>query len=263
MIDEKKYFEAISLSHVMIEFTTEGIIIDANENFLNVMGYELDEIRGQHHSIFVEDNLKQSDQYAQFWNQLRSGHFFNAEVRRINKWGDFLCFEASYNPIKDDGGDVRKILKIALIKHEIMNHIPNVDFDALSCIKTCYQSDCFLEFSKEGLIINASNHYLDTFGFVFNEIKGKHHSVLVNAALAETQEYKNFWKDSINDNFEYKELYRAGKAGKSFWVDTQYEVYYDMSDEIDKIVKIFSFSKEFHNIFNENFLLIYISKMKK
>ncbi len=263
MVDQKNYFEALSLSHIMIEFTTEGIILDANKNFLNVMGYDLDEIKGQHHSIFVEKTFKQSEQYAQFWNQLRTGQFLNAVVTRINKWGEFLCFEASYNPIKDDAGKICKILKIALIKHEMKLLSPDIKSLTPCSTQKCYQTDCFLEFSKEGFITNASDIYLSTFGFNFNKIKGKHHTVLVTSALANTQEYKQFWNENMNDSYEYKELYRAGKNGKSFWVDTQYEVQYDSYNYIVKVKKTFCFNNDFHNILNENFLLIYISKIQR
>lgn len=104
---------AISKSQAMIEFNLEGIVIDANDNFLQIFGYELKEIVGQHHRIFCDPSYTTSEKYKQFWQKLTQGAYESGEVQRFNKAGDELWLQASYNPIYDEEGNLTKILKFA------------------------------------------------------------------------------------------------------------------------------------------------------
>ena len=90
---------AISRVQGVIEFTPGGEIIDANENFLNLLGYTIDEIKGRHHRIFVSDNLAHSKDYHDFWTKLNAGEFVAGEFHRFGKGGREIWIQASYNPI--------------------------------------------------------------------------------------------------------------------------------------------------------------------
>ena len=87
---------AINKSQAVIEFNLDGTIITANDNFLNVLGYRLDEIKGQHHSMFVEQAYRTSEEYKQFWRALSGGQFQAAEYKRIAKSGKEIWIQASY-----------------------------------------------------------------------------------------------------------------------------------------------------------------------
>ncbi|WP_313616292.1 PAS domain-containing methyl-accepting chemotaxis protein [Agrobacterium sp.] len=104
---------AISRAQAVIEFTTTGQIITANHNFLNCLGYTLDEIKGKHHSMFCEASFRDSADYAQFWKKLAAGEFIAQEFKRIGKGGRPVWIQASYNPILDEEGNVFKIVKFA------------------------------------------------------------------------------------------------------------------------------------------------------
>ncbi|MBH0619550.1 PAS domain-containing protein, partial [Salmonella enterica] len=104
---------AIGRSQAVIEFTASGEILTANENFLSTVGYGLDEIRGQHHRMFVDPALAQSPDYAAFWGRLGRGEFVTAEFRRVGKGGREIWLQASYNPIFDLDGRVTKVVKFA------------------------------------------------------------------------------------------------------------------------------------------------------
>jgi len=105
--------EAISKSQAVIKFSLDGIVLDANENFLNALGYRLDEIVGKHHSLFVSREEKNSPEYRAFWESLRRGEFQAAEYRRIGKAGNDVWIQATYNPILDDRGTPLKVVKFA------------------------------------------------------------------------------------------------------------------------------------------------------
>ncbi len=104
---------ALSRAQAVIEFTTSGDIITANENFLNCLGYGLHEIRGQHHRMFCDDQFRNSPDYAEFWRKLAAGEFISAEFKRIGKGGKEVWIQASYNPIMDADGRVFKVVKFA------------------------------------------------------------------------------------------------------------------------------------------------------
>ena len=111
------YFEgqliAISKSQAVIEFDLDGVILDANSNFLSALGYTLDEVKGKHHSIFVEPAFKNSPEYAAFWEQLRKGVYASGEYKRISKLGNAVYIQASYNPILDQNGNPFRVVKYA------------------------------------------------------------------------------------------------------------------------------------------------------
>jgi methyl-accepting chemotaxis protein len=104
---------AISESQAVIEFDMDGTIITANENFLKALGYSLVEIKGKHHSLFVEASERDSAGYREFWTKLNRGEYQAAEYKRIGKGGKEVWIQASYNPILDADGKPFKVIKFA------------------------------------------------------------------------------------------------------------------------------------------------------
>jgi methyl-accepting chemotaxis protein len=113
LTDMKGRLAAIDRSQALIEFTLDGRIVTANENFLKTLGYTLDEIRGQHHSMFVEPDYRNSIEYRMFWEKLGRGEFDAGQYKRIGKGGKEVWIQASYNPIFDAGGKPVKVVKFA------------------------------------------------------------------------------------------------------------------------------------------------------
>lgn len=105
--------DAIHKSMAVCEFGLDGIILDANDNFLKAFGYRLNEIKGRHHSIFVTSDFAGSAEYATFWQNLRKGYYQAARYQRIGKGNRDVWIEASYNPILDAHGSAYKIVKLA------------------------------------------------------------------------------------------------------------------------------------------------------
>jgi len=104
---------AIGKSQAVIEFNMDGTIITANENFLGALGYTLEEIRGRHHSMFVEQSERDSADYREFWARLNRGEYQAAEYKRIGKGGKEVWIQASYNPILDLNNKPYKVVKYA------------------------------------------------------------------------------------------------------------------------------------------------------
>ncbi|SNS14701.1 methyl-accepting chemotaxis sensory transducer with Pas/Pac sensor [Azospirillum sp. RU38E] len=112
-LDYAAQMTAISRSQAVIQFSVDGTIIDANENFLKAMGYRLEEIKGKHHNIFVEPDYKNSREYEAFWEGLRRGEYRAAQFKRLSKTGKPVWIEGSYNPIFDANGKIAKVVKFA------------------------------------------------------------------------------------------------------------------------------------------------------
>jgi methyl-accepting chemotaxis protein len=105
--------EALDRSQAIIEFSMDGTILTANNNFLRTMGYTLEEIRGRHHSMFVDDAFRMSTEYRDFWNKLNRGEFTVGQYKRVAKGGRDVYLQATYNPVLDSMGRAIKVVKFA------------------------------------------------------------------------------------------------------------------------------------------------------
>ncbi|WP_193147738.1 PAS domain-containing protein, partial [Serratia marcescens] len=112
-LEQEAVVNAINRSMAIITFNPEGIVLDANENFVNATGYKRDEVIGKHHRLFCAETLYKSDEYRQFWERLNQGEFFSGQFPRINRQGDPLWFRATYNPVFNSDGQLYKIVKFA------------------------------------------------------------------------------------------------------------------------------------------------------
>jgi methyl-accepting chemotaxis protein len=111
--DQAAQLAAVHKGQAVIEFSLDGKVLDANANFLHALGYTLDEIRGQHHSLFVEPQYSHSAQYRAFWDKLGRGEFDAGQYKRIGKGGREVWIQATYNPIFDLSGRPFKVVKYA------------------------------------------------------------------------------------------------------------------------------------------------------
>lgn len=105
--------QAMHRSMAVIEFTLDGRIIGANENFLDATGYDENEVIGKHHSVFCSKSYRASEAYKDFWAALRRGKFFSGQFERVKKDGSTLWLEATYNPILNEDGEVIAVIKLA------------------------------------------------------------------------------------------------------------------------------------------------------
>lgn len=112
--DHQRQLDSIGNSQSVIEFNLDGTVIKANENFCKAVGYELSEIVGKHHRIFVAEEDRRSSEYAELWNALGRGEAKTAEFRRVRKDGSDVYIQASYNPILDLNGKPYKVVKYAV-----------------------------------------------------------------------------------------------------------------------------------------------------
>lgn len=104
---------AVDRTQATIRFTRDGTILHANENFLGTMGYTLEQVVGQHHSMFVTPDYARSEAYRSFWAALAKGEFFTDQFPRIGSNGETVWISATYAPVFDADGNVEAVIKIA------------------------------------------------------------------------------------------------------------------------------------------------------
>ncbi len=225
--------KAIGKAQAVIEFNMDGTIINANLNFLHTLGYTLDEIKGRHHSIFVDPSYRSSPEYTQFWDTLARGQYQQAEYKRFGKGGKEVWIQASYNPILDLNGKPFKVVKYAtdITKQKLQSADFSGQIDAIG------KSQAVIEFNMDGTIANANPNFLGAVGYNLDEIKGKHHSMFVEPAYKNSTEYKQFWDTLNRGEFQQAEYKRMGKGGKEIWIQASYNPIMDMNGKPFKVVK--------------------------
>lgn len=231
--DSDSQLASISANQAVIEFKLDGTIVTANENFLNATGYTLSEIQGRHHSIFVDPDYRQSVDYRLFWEKLASGRADNAQYRRIRKDGKDVWLQASYNPIFDLSGKPVKVVKYATD----ITPAKSKEADSESQLKSISTYQAVIEFKLDGTIVNANQNFLNATGYTLAEIQGRPHSIFVDAAYKQTQDYRLFW-DALGrgqaDSNQYK---RICKNGSEVWLQASYCPIFDLNGKPAKVIK--------------------------
>ncbi len=229
----KNELDAIGRSAAMIEFKLDGTITTANENFLKTMGYTLDEIKGRHHSIFVDPSYRTSIEYQQFWEVLNRGQYQAAEYKRIGKNGREVWIQGSYNPILDASGKLLKVVKYAtdITAQKLQNADYAGQIDAIG------KSQAIIEFNMDGTIRTANENFLKTLGYPLDEIKGRHHSMFVDPAYKASIDYQQFWEGLNRGQYQAAEYKRIGKNGREVWIQASYNPILDLNNKPFKVVK--------------------------
>jgi methyl-accepting chemotaxis protein len=225
--------DAISQSQAMIEFKPDGTILTANENFLRLMGYTLEEIRNKHHKIFVDAEYSNSSDYRDFWDKLAHGEFWSSEFLRFSKSGTEVWIQGSYNPVKNRSGRVVKVVKVATDITE--EKLRNADY--LGQVNAISRSQAVIQFDLTGKILDANDNFLSVMEYSLDEIKGQQHSLFVEPEFRNSPEYKRFWQDLANGEFKADEFKRIGKGGKEVYIRATYNPIMDAAGRPYKVVK--------------------------
>lgn len=229
-------YQALDRVQAIIEFDLDGTVVSANENFLSLFGYDLDEVVGKHHSIFCDPDYAKSDAYAEFWQKLGRGEFHEAEFKRVAKGGEELWLRASYNPVLDKDGKPVKVMKFAT--DVSATKLQNAEFEGK--IQAIDRAQAVIEFDLDGTVITANENFLSIFGYGRDEIVGKHHQVFCEPGYAETPAYAEFWQKLGRGEYESDEFKRIAKDGSELWLQASYNPIFDADGRPLKVVKFAS-----------------------
>jgi len=213
-----------------IEFDVKGNILDANDHFLAVAGYQKQEVVGKHHSAMCFDSYTKSPEYRQFWSKLAHGEMIKGTFERKNKQGDVLWLEATYFPITQNG-KVVKVMKFAsdvtLATQEAM--------DKDSILAALDKSQATIEFTPDGNILTANKNFLATVGYSLAQIQGQHHHMFCDDQFY--NENPTFWKDLAKGQFKSGQFARKNSYGEVIWLEATYNPIFDASGKVIKVIK--------------------------
>ncbi len=224
---------AMDKSQAIIEFGIDGTILTANDNFLDVMGYRLDEIVGRHHRLFVAAPVAASEEYRRFWAALARGEHCSAVYKRFAKDGSEVWLQASYNPVLDRDGRPFKVLKyatdITAQERRAADHAGQVAAIA--------RAVAVVELDLDGTVTGANRQFLDLTGYAQSEIVGRHHRQFVDPDYARSAEYALFWDRLSQGVYQAGEYKRMAKGGREVWIQASYNPILDADGQPFKIVK--------------------------
>nr|WP_306464312.1 PAS domain-containing methyl-accepting chemotaxis protein [Vibrio sp. Y2-5] len=227
-------FNAIKKNMAWIEFNIDGIILDANEIFLSVVGYSIDDIKGKHHRMLCPDSYIKTNGYKSFWVDLSKGIKKEGTFQRITKQGQTVILEATYFPVKDHTGKYNTVTKIASDITDLYykNQKNESLFSALD------RSLAIIEFDPQGNIQHANRNFLDVMGYSEQQIISQHHNMLCfNDFYTENP---HFWNELRNGEIKSGLFQRCSSTGSSVWLEATYNPVFDESGNVVKVVKFAS-----------------------
>ena len=232
-ISNEDLFNAINRSQGFIEFDMDGMIINCNQIFLDVVGYELNEIKGKHHSIFCDDEFVNSQDYKDFWGKLNLGEFHSGEYKRINKSGEKVYIQATYNPIFNEDDKPIKVIKFAT---DVTSRKLK-DIETESILAAVKRSQGVIEFNMDGTVISANEKFLNIIGYSLDEIQGKHHRIFCEESYSKSEEYKSFWEKLNKGEYEVNEFKRITKKNEEIYIKATYSPILGLNNEPVKVIK--------------------------
>ncbi|WP_299822386.1 PAS domain-containing methyl-accepting chemotaxis protein [uncultured Jannaschia sp.] len=224
---------ALDRVQAVIQFDLDGTILDANENFLAVVGYDREEIVGQHHAMLCPEAFVQSHEYRKLWQGLARGEFLAGEFKRRNKNGDDVWIQASYNPVIGPEGKPLKIVKFATdITEEKARQAAHE-----GKVRAIERSQACIEFDLAGNVRNVNQKFCAALGYAPSEILGEHHSMFCDPGYAASAEYRSFWQRLAAGEYESGEFKRFGKDGQEVWIQATYNPILDAEGNPIGVVK--------------------------
>ena len=224
---------ALDRVQATIEFNLDGTVITANQNFLTVLGYSLEEIRGRHHRMFCDPALVGAAEYSAFWAKLGRGEFDSGVYKRIAKSGQNVWIQASYNPILGADGKPYKVVKFATDVTEQRNKAAEFEGKMAAVDK----AQATIEFNLDGTVTVANDNFLRVLGYSIDEIRGHHHRMFCDATYAASPSYEGFWAKLRRGEFDAGVYRRIGKGGREVWIQASYNPILDANGKPYKVVK--------------------------
>ncbi|UXZ94442.1 PAS domain S-box protein [Pseudomonas phytophila] len=232
-IDLNSLMNAINHSQAMIEFDLEGNILQANANFLDRVGYRLEEVQGRHHRMFCTPEYASSPEYAEFWRSLATGKFDQGQYKRLGKGGKEIWLQATYNPILNQAGEPFKVVKFATdITDQRMR---NAEYEGK--VEAIQRSQGVIEFDLNGRVLAANDNFLKVLGYRLDEVLGQHHRMFCDDQYLNSPAYRAFWAKLERGEYDSGEYMRLGKGGREVWISATYNPIFDPDGRPYKVVK--------------------------
>lgn len=227
------FYTAVQKQIPLIVFDPQGVILEANDLFLAVVGYSRNEIAGQHHKMFCDMHYVRSADYTKFWQSLAQGIPHSKTFTRYRKDGSAIALEATYFPVIEDD----KVVRIVKFASDVTEKTAQLK-DQHAIILALHKSQAVIEFEPDGTIINANDNFLQSVGYNLQQIKGKHHKIFCTADFY--QQHPHFWSELAKGQFKSGRFERLNASNQSIWLEATYNPIYGENGKIIKVIKFAS-----------------------
>jgi len=238
-VETRRYgsaWTAMCRSQAVIELDLTGMVLWANQMFLDTMGYRLDEIVGQHHRLFCFADYSQTPAYEHFWAKLARGEYDAGQYKRRRRDGGDVWLQATYNPVLDANGHPERILKIA----SDITAAKRQQAEYEGKVRAIDKSQAVIEFRLDGTILAANMNFLEIFGYRAADLIGQHHRMLCDSQLVNSTDYRDFWIRLGRGEYDSGRYLRRARNGSAIWIQATYNPILDADGRPWKIVKFAS-----------------------
>lgn len=225
---------ALWRSMAILEFAADGSILDANDKFLGMLGYQRHEVVGQHHRMLCDPLSVETEDYQRFWQHLRQGEVIAGTLQRRRIDGTIVWLEALCSPILDGSGQLRKVISVAA---DISSHIDD-SHHSNNVLSALNRSLGVVELSPQGMILAANRNYLKTMEYLADDLIGQPHSVLCPPGYADSEEYAIFWRDVCSGRFFSGRFPRRTRSGRTIWWEATYSPLLDPQGKAERVICI-------------------------
>jgi len=212
-LEDEGKLAAIYRSQGVIEFDLSGSVLSANDNFLQLMNYKLEEVVGEHHRMFVDNLEVGGGAYRAFWQKLGRGEFHSGEYLRFGKDGKRVWIQATYNPILDLEGNPVKVVKFCTdITESKLQALENQ-----AQMQAVFRSSCVWEMDRNGVVLSANDLTLKALGLAEADMVGKPEVDFMFNDEIDHQARKERWNDLREGKTASGEMRRKNSSGNQIW----------------------------------------------
>jgi methyl-accepting chemotaxis protein len=222
----------MNTTSIVSEGDLKGDILTANDKFTEVSKYSRDELLGKPHSITRHPDMPK-ETFKAMWETIVRGEIFRGVIKNRAKDGTPYYVDAVIKPIMGSDGKPRKYLGVRydITEHELARLNMKGIVDAID------KSFDTIEFDLDGTIITANKNFLQALGYTLDEIKGRHHRMLCDAAYVGSSEYQAFWQKLNRGEYDAGVYRQIDKSGKDVWIQASYNPVKDETGRPFKVVK--------------------------
>ena len=210
--------QAIDKALAVVEFNIDGTVLAANENFLNTLGYTLDEVKGQHHKLFCEAEHSTSPEYQAFWAKLNRGESEAGVYKRIGKGSKEVWIQASYNPMRDSTGKLTKVIAFAADVTAQRVELENLRDELKVRVDIMNQTSIVSEADLKGDIVTVNEKFLQVSKYPKNELIGHGHNTTRHPDMPK-EVFKQMWATIGRGQIFRGVVKNLAKDGTSYYVD--------------------------------------------
>jgi methyl-accepting chemotaxis protein len=232
---DSAYHRAADRAFAAIEFTPEGEILDANDNFLAAVGYGREELQGRHHRIFVDPAYAQSAEYRELWRRLGRGECVKGEFPRVTKSGAPIHLLASYTPVLGPGGGVERVVKLAVDITETVRLRAEAERLSLVANRT---SNSVIIADAEGRIEYINPGFTALTGYTLEEVRGQKPGPILQGEHTDPATVARIREKLARREPFYEEILNYHRDGHSYWISLAVNPIFGADGQLERFVSI-------------------------